>query len=113
MSKTLNTLNERSFQNWRALAVGRSGAQRLLSLGGSYTQIRDVCKTAFADVLTTAERTDTVRIELQQWTGAADCGSWSTRSSIVAPTRIAPAEEQASETTTPVTETEPPIAEAG
>jgi hypothetical protein len=67
---------ESKFQGWRALAIFEDGAEFLLYLGRSSTQIRAGYAAAFTDLLDDVERARVKRISMQCWAGAADQGRW-------------------------------------
>jgi hypothetical protein len=72
----MKPFTESMFQNWRALARNFNGNEHLLCLGGSYSQIKTAYAQAFRDVLTEDEQWEIKKIELQRWSGTADCGNW-------------------------------------
>jgi len=81
------TLTESQFQNWRAIAVGQPGTERLLCLGRSFQQIYENYLEAFKSVLAPDEQEETCTIIAERWHGVADRGHWTTRKVLPRPPR--------------------------
>ena len=69
-------VTESKAQGWRAVATFSGGAEALLFVGRSSTQVRGGYAEAFSEVLDDEERGTVSAIKLQQWQGAPDAGKW-------------------------------------
>jgi hypothetical protein len=78
---------ESKMQGWRALAILEDGAQHLLYLGRSMTQVRAGYAAAFAELLDEEEQRQTRKISVQCWQGAPDAGSWLQKTTLSIPGR--------------------------
>lgn len=72
-------MTESKAQRWRALAIMSDGSEALLYLGSSIVQVRDNYAESWAEYFNDASRKATVKIVLQKWNGAVDCGRWETQ----------------------------------
>jgi hypothetical protein len=91
--------SETKLQSWRALAVFEDGAECLIFLGRSTTQVRGGYATAFTEILEPDERARVQTIALQCWDGAPDEGRWVTKTTLnipLRPTVVETDEEEAS-----------------
>ncbi len=66
---------ESKAQGWRAIAV-IDGAEALIFVGRSSTQVRGGYVEAFNELLDEEEREAVSTIRLEQWQGAPDAGKW-------------------------------------
>lgn len=69
-------VTESKAQGWRAVAVFDGGAEALLYVGRSSTQVRGGYGEAYNELLDDDERRQVKTIKLQQWQGAPDAGKW-------------------------------------
>ncbi len=69
-------VTESKAQGWRAVAVLDGGAEALLFVGRSSTQVRGGYAEAYNELLDEDERGSVSGIKLQQWQGAPDAGKW-------------------------------------
>jgi hypothetical protein len=76
---------EAKFQGWRAVAVFENGAQFLIFVGRSTTQVRAGYAAAFRELLDEEERGQIRKISLQCWQGAADKGKWIQKTTLAIP----------------------------
>lgn len=73
------TMTESRMQGWRALAIGKDGAEHLILLGMSYEQVKKGYSVAYFEVLTPEEQLNIARIEIQRWNGVPDSGKWASQ----------------------------------
>ena len=78
---------ESKFQAWRAVALFPDGAECLLYLGRSMTQVRDGCQAAYEEILDAEEQARVQAISLQCWNGVCDAGRWLERGTLAPPSR--------------------------
>ncbi len=67
---------ESKAQGWRAVGVFDDGAEALIYVGRSSTQVRDGYAEALMDLFDEEERERITTLNLQQWHGAPDAGRW-------------------------------------
>jgi hypothetical protein len=78
---------ESKLQGWRAVAVFEDGAERLIYLGRSTTQVRAGYAAAYAAVLDDDERARVRAVSLECWDGAPDAGRWVEKATLAIPAR--------------------------
>jgi len=76
---------ESKAQGWRALAVFEGGAEALLFVGRSSTQVRAGYVDAYTELLDEEEKDRVNTVRLQQWQGAPDAGKWLDKSELRLP----------------------------
>ncbi len=72
-------------QGWRALAIFEDGAERLVYLHRSSSQVRAGYVAAFMDLFDEEERDQVRAISLQRWHGAPDAGRWIQQTTLTLP----------------------------
>lgn len=72
-------------QDWRAVAIGKSGSEHLLVMGRNSDEVRKLYTGVFADYLTEDEQHNVGRIELQCWNGYDSKGRWTNRGGMPIP----------------------------
>jgi hypothetical protein len=80
---------ETKYQGWRALAILDDNSERLIFVGRSAPHVRAEYGAAFLKLLDEFEQASVQTISLQCWHGAADRGTWQTRSELPPPDRHA------------------------